>query len=70
MLEDKVVWLQGLTGERWAHVPNTKVFACPHGVHVTHRELYAFSQDEMHQHVTEQHDALEWVPDLGAVAHK
>ena len=60
MLEDKVVWLQDLTEERWAHVPNTKAFKCPHGVQVTHRDLYMYDDDEMRQHVKEQHEALAW----------
>ena len=60
LLEDKIVWLQDVTEERWATVPNTKAVKCPHGVQVTHRDLYTYDDDEMRQHVKEQHEALAW----------
>ena len=70
MIEDRVVWLQGLTGERWTHVANTKAYTCPHGIQVTQRELYMYDDDEMQDFVKGQHKDLEWAPNLGAGAPK
>jgi hypothetical protein len=58
LLEEKFVWLQTVTGERWTHVASSKAFRCGHGVQVSYRELYSFSEDEIKQHSSEQHAAL------------